>query len=88
MDNGEPLPSYEGLAAAFAKAKAEKEREEAQGLKGWSEDTAAANKQGELRFKASHGLIVAFFCWILYNRSEEHTSELSHSGESRMPSSA
>ncbi|KAF2471372.1 uncharacterized protein BDR25DRAFT_333993 [Lindgomyces ingoldianus] len=65
MDNGEPLPSYEGLAAAFAKAKAEKEREEAQGLKGRTGDAAAANKQGEVHFKAAHGLVVAFFTWIL-----------------------
>ncbi|ORY17996.1 hypothetical protein BCR34DRAFT_610603 [Clohesyomyces aquaticus] len=65
MEDGEPLPSYEGIAAAFAKAKAEKEREEAQGLKGRSADAAAANKLGEVHFKAAHGLIVAFFSWIL-----------------------
>lgn len=66
MDNGEPLPSYEGLAAAFAKAKAEKEKQEAQGLKTTATDAAAANKQGEVHFKAAHGIIVAFFSWILY----------------------
>ncbi|KAF2180209.1 hypothetical protein K469DRAFT_673000 [Zopfia rhizophila CBS 207.26] len=65
MDNGEPSPSFEGLAAAFAKAKAEKEREEAQGLRARTGDAAIANKQGELRFKTSHGLLVAFFTWIL-----------------------
>ena len=65
MDDGESLPSYEGLAAAFAKAKAEKEKEEAQGLRSRTADAKASNKQGELRFKASHGLLVAFFSWIL-----------------------
>ena len=66
MDNGEPLLSYEGLAAAFAKAKAEKEREEAQGLRGSTQNAEADNKQGEVRFKASHGLLMAFFGWLLY----------------------
>jgi phosphatidylinositol glycan class O len=66
MDDDEPLPSYEGLAAAFAKAKADKERDEAQGLRATTGDAAAANKQGEVHFKASHGILIAFFTWILY----------------------
>jgi phosphatidylinositol glycan class O len=65
MDNGEPLPSYEGIAAAFAKAKATKERDEAQGLKPMAVDAAAANKQAEVHFKASHGILIAFFTWIM-----------------------
>lgn len=65
MDDGDPLETYEGIAAAFAKAKAEREREEAQGLKGRTADSKAANKQGEVRFKATHGLVIAFFTWIL-----------------------
>jgi len=65
MDNGEPLPSYEGIAAAFAKAKADKERDEAQGLRPTTKDAAAAQKQAEVHFKAAHGLIIAFFTWIL-----------------------
>jgi phosphatidylinositol glycan class O len=65
MDNGEPLPSYEGLAAAFAKAKAEKERQEAAGLRGTTQNADADNKQGEVRFKAAHGLLIAFFTWLL-----------------------
>lgn len=65
MDNGEPLPSFEGLAAAFAKAKAEKEKQEAQGLKPTTGDAIKANKLGEVHFKASHGILVAFFTWIL-----------------------
>jgi hypothetical protein len=66
MDNGEPLPSYEGLAAAFAKAKAEKEKEEASGLRATTGDAEVANKQGEVHFKAAHGILVAFFTLILY----------------------
>ncbi|KAF1997247.1 hypothetical protein P154DRAFT_471438 [Amniculicola lignicola CBS 123094] len=65
MDDGEPLPSYEGIAAAFAKAKAKKEQEEASGLRARTGDAAAANKQGEVHFKASHNILVAFFTWIL-----------------------
>ncbi|KAF2640899.1 hypothetical protein P280DRAFT_427268 [Massarina eburnea CBS 473.64] len=65
MDNGEPLPSFEGIAAAFAKAKAEKEKQEAQGLKPTTGDAAKANKAGEVHFKAAHGIIIAFFTWIL-----------------------
>ena len=65
-DNGDPLPSYEGIAAAFAKAKAEKERQESQGLKPTTADAAKASKAGEVHFKAAHGIIVAFFTWILY----------------------
>ena len=40
--------------------------------------------------KAKHQRIDAFelWCWKRLLRSEEHTSELSHSGQSRMPSSA
>lgn len=67
MDNGEPLPSYEGLAAAFAKAKAEKERQESQSLRPTTGDAAIANKQGELHFKAAHNIIVGFFTLILYD---------------------
>ncbi|KAF2454481.1 hypothetical protein BDY21DRAFT_308968 [Lineolata rhizophorae] len=61
MDNGEPRTEYEGIAAAFAKAKAVKEKEEAQGLR----ENTADNKRAEVQFKASHGLLVAFFVWIL-----------------------
>ena len=77
MDNGEPLPSYDGLAAAFAKAKAEKERQESQGLRARSGHGAAANKHAEAHFKAAHGILVTFFTAILYSatrpqsRSEE-----------------
>ncbi|KAF2878340.1 hypothetical protein BDV95DRAFT_673607 [Massariosphaeria phaeospora] len=66
MDSGESLPSYEGIAAAFAKAKAKKEKDEAQGLKSTTADAAKANKQAEVHFKASHSILVAFFTWILF----------------------
>ncbi|KAF2734009.1 hypothetical protein EJ04DRAFT_494192 [Polyplosphaeria fusca] len=65
MDQGEPLPSFEGLAAAFAKAKAEKEREEASGLRARTGDAAAANKRGEVHFKALHLIVIAFFTFLL-----------------------
>lgn len=67
MDNGEPVPAYEGLAAAFAKAKQDRERDEASGLRGSAGD--AANKQGEVLFKATHGILTAFFALILYGLS-------------------
>jgi phosphatidylinositol glycan class O len=66
MDNGEPLPSFDAIAAAFAKAKAEKEKQEPQGLKPRTGDAEKANKAGEVHFKAAHGIIIAFFTWILY----------------------
>jgi GPI ethanolamine phosphate transferase 3 subunit O len=66
MDDGDPLPSFEGLAAAFAKAKAQKEREEASGLRPRTGNAAAANKRGEVHFKALHLIVIAFFAFILY----------------------
>jgi len=65
MDDGAPN-EFEGIAAAFAKAKQQREKEEAQGLRGTSEDAKAVNKAREVQFKASHGLLIAFFNWILY----------------------
>lgn len=65
MDNGEP--EFEGIAAAFAKAKAEREKEEARGLKPTTGHAAEANKQGEVHFKAAHGILTAFFTLILYS---------------------
>src|SRR4051812_14725852 len=69
MENGEPLPSYEGIAAAFAKAKADKERDEARGLRATTRDAEIAQKQGEVHFKAAHGIVIAFFTWLLYKLS-------------------
>lgn len=64
MDDGAPS-EFEGIAAAFAKAKQQREQEEAQGLRGTSDDAKAVNKTRELQFKASHGLLIAFFSWVL-----------------------
>ncbi|TKA59827.1 hypothetical protein B0A49_07396, partial [Cryomyces minteri] len=61
MDDGEPVSEYQGIAAQFARAKALKQKEEAQGLKGNSPDAKASNKLRELQFKAAHGLLVALF---------------------------
>ncbi|KAF2742971.1 hypothetical protein M011DRAFT_411624 [Sporormia fimetaria CBS 119925] len=65
MEKGDPQPEYEGIAAAFAKAKAAKEREEAQGVRATTGDAAEATKRGEVHFKAAHGILVAFFTLLL-----------------------
>lgn len=63
MSDGEPKSEYAGIAAEFAKAKAKREEEQARGLP----DPSAKydNKRKEIRFKALHGLLIAFFVWIL-----------------------
>lgn len=66
MDNDDAPIEYQGIAAAFAKAKDEKDKEEASGLRDRTEGARAANKRGEVHFKASHGLLIAFFTFILY----------------------
>jgi GPI ethanolamine phosphate transferase 3 subunit O len=58
----DPLKSYEGLAAQWAKAK---EQEEALGLQSSSETVRKANQQNEVRFKASHGLLIGLLLWFL-----------------------
>ncbi|KAF2118881.1 hypothetical protein BDV96DRAFT_487197 [Lophiotrema nucula] len=65
MDDGEPLPSYEGIAAQFAAAKAAKETEEASGLRARVKDPKVEAKKGEVHFKALHGIVVAFLTLIL-----------------------
>jgi phosphatidylinositol glycan class O len=71
MENGEIFTSIEDIAAE-AKAKAEKQRsEQAQlgGPKPTVADVNTAKKAGEVHFKAQHGIVVAFFSFILYVRS-------------------
>lgn len=63
MSNGEPSSEYAGIAAEFAKAKARREREESRGLRDPSGD-GEDNRRG-IRFKAIHGLLIAFLAWIL-----------------------
>ena len=63
MSNGEPNSEYAGIAAEFAKAKARREEEEARGL--LDPSAADENKRREIQFKAIHGLLIAFFIWIL-----------------------
>ena len=68
MENGEMFTSIEDIQVE-AKARAEKQRaEEAQlgGPKPTVTDVATAKKAGEVHFKAQHGLLVAFFSFILY----------------------
>jgi len=62
MSKGEPT-EYEGIAAQFAAARAQKEKEEAQGLR--KSNDPAVNKQEEVRFKAAHGIVLGFFGWIV-----------------------
>lgn len=64
--NSDTSSEFEGVAAQFAKAKAAKENEEAQGLKGNTREDKATNKQRELQSKVSHGLLVGFLALILY----------------------
>lgn len=54
----------EGIAAQLAAAKAQQERDEAQGLRPNSPEAKIANKRRELQFKSSHSLLVAFFFLI------------------------
>lgn len=68
METGEMFTSIEDMQAE-AKARAEKQRaEEAQlgGPKPTATDVRTAKKAGEVHFKAQHGIVVAFFSFILY----------------------
>lgn len=68
MENGEIFTSLEEITAE-AKIKVEKQRvEDAQlgGPKPTVTDVRAAKKTGEVHFKAQHGIVVAFFSFILY----------------------
>lgn len=68
MESGEMFTSIEDIQAE-AKAKAEKQRaEEAQlgGPKPTVTDVRTAKKAGEVHFKAQHGIVVAFFSFILF----------------------
>ncbi|KAF8477072.1 hypothetical protein BDZ91DRAFT_708621 [Kalaharituber pfeilii] len=56
MDNSLP----EGLAAEFAKAKARLREEQSRS----TESIRNANLRDQIRFKATHGLLVVFFLWI------------------------
>lgn len=68
MESGEMFTSIEDMQAE-AKARQEKQRaEEAQlgGPKPTVTDVRTAKKAGEVHFKAQHGIVVAFFSFILY----------------------
>lgn len=67
MENGEIFTSLEEITAE-AKARAEKQRvEDAQlgGPKPTVTDVKTAKKAGEVHFKVQHGIVVAFFSFIL-----------------------
>ncbi|KAI9813779.1 MAG: mannose-ethanolamine phosphotransferase gpi13 [Pycnora praestabilis] len=63
MESNEPSTEYKRIAAQLANAKAIKEKETEVGLPPDAEIAKAA-KQKELRFKASHGLLILVFLWI------------------------
>lgn len=63
MSDGEPKSEYAGIAAEFARAKAKREEEQAQGL--LDPSAKDENKRKEIRFKALHGLLIAFLVWLL-----------------------
>lgn len=68
MENGEMFTSIEDIQAE-AKARAEHQRaEDAQlgGPKPTVTDVKTAKKAGEIHFKVQHGIVVAFFSFILY----------------------
>lgn len=68
MENGEIFTSLEEITAE-AKTRAEKQRvEDAQlgGPKPTVTDVKTAKKAGEVHFKVQHGIVVAFFSFILY----------------------
>ncbi|KAF1990054.1 hypothetical protein K402DRAFT_325370 [Aulographum hederae CBS 113979] len=64
MEDGDTQTEYSGIAAEFARAKAVREKEEAQGLRASGRDAKASSKRKEVEFAAAHGLLVAFFMWI------------------------
>ena len=51
-------PEYSAIAAQFAAAKAKKDREPV--------EKARDDRVEATRFKAAHGLLVAFLLWMLY----------------------
>lgn len=63
MSEDGPQSEYTGIAAAFAKAKAE---QEAKGLRPRNEDSKAYNKQQERQFKRSLVRLIGFLSLILY----------------------
>lgn len=73
MEEGKPKTEFEGIAAQLAAAKAKQERDEAQGLRSSSTAAKVANKRGELHFKSSHSLLIAFF-FLIGSAAPNHRS--------------
>lgn len=72
MENGEIFTSLEDITAE-AKARAEKQRAadtQLGGPKPTVTDVRTAKKAGEVHFKVQHGIVVAFFSFILYVHSQ------------------
>lgn len=65
MENGAPETEYTGIAAEFARAKAERDKLEAKGLRDTSVNAKEFNKKKEIVFGARHALLVVLFLWFL-----------------------
>lgn len=64
MDNGESASPSDDLTSSFVKAKAQQERQ-SQATRPPTSDATAVKKQGEIQFKAAHGLLVAFLILLM-----------------------
>lgn len=66
MDEDDPPSEYAGIAAQFGEAEPLKRREDASEHQEKVESPKKINKRKELQFKASHGLLLVFFTWLLW----------------------
>ncbi|KAI9832553.1 MAG: hypothetical protein M1819_004343 [Sarea resinae] len=65
MERSPPSSEYKEIAAQFAQAKALKQKDEAAG-KSLSDQRKKLNEHKALQFKASHGLLIGLFSWLLF----------------------
>lgn len=65
MDEDDPTSEYASIAAQYSEAKALKRRNDALQQQAKVDSVEEFNQRKELEFKASHGLLLVFFAWIL-----------------------
>ncbi len=65
MDNDESPPEYATIASQYSKAQVVKRQDNASGDTDPVDLAAQVQKRKELSFKASHGLLLVFFSWLL-----------------------
>jgi phosphatidylinositol glycan class O len=63
MEDSRRRTEYVGIAAQYAKAKAELEQKQQRDSVNTSTSSPPASKIKEVQFKATHGLLLAFFTW-------------------------